>query len=229
MRRCKTTGWKTWWETIYNADGLPNRINSKRFARLNEGFLLISVRYILWFIDVASPMFFPRFFFGLCKKSWSWLTKRCFIEAYHLFFFVLEIIILICVDEPILLYGCFVLWRLIDILQSNFTLSFMREFSSARYTTPIPARSLILTFINYAEIIMIFAVAYFVWQHCIPELSSLWKSLEYSAGVFIPLIGIESLNSSLSVFGKILFYSEIASSLFIHLLIIQRILSYYKK
>ena len=216
--------------TIFNFDNLPNRIDRVRIVRENEGWLLLAVRWGFFVFDTISPLILFKLVLGLRKRSTLWLTKRAFIEIYALLWFAGEIIILLVINHSsqpnwlILIFIVLVLWRLVDILQSSFRLSFLRL-----KPTVIPARSLILILLNYAEIIMIFAVVYFIKQnHFNPPFEYVQNSLEYSISVFVPFIGVDINVSPHILWGKVIFYGQITSSILLHLVIIQRVLSYFR-
>jgi len=216
-----------YWETLINWDNRP-RID--RF-RTNRGWVLLAVRWFFFLIGILSPLIIWRLLFGFWERSKRWLQKRWFIEVYTLLWFVGDIAILLLINpshQPnclILFFLVLVLWRLVDVLQSGFSLSFLRDKPKI-----IPARSLILILFNYAEIIVIFSVVYFILQsHFVPSFNSILESLEYSFRVFVPFIETNDTFLPKDLHGNIVFYSEIVSSLFIHLFIVQRVLAYFRR
>jgi len=106
--------------------------------------------------------------------------------------------------------------RLFDIVLTAVHLTFFR------YETPtFPARSLILLFINYIEIILIFSTVNFI---CGSNFSTIYSSFHFSVDVFVPLISIDSHRLPIPYY---LFLIQIGVSFIIHITIIQRVLSYF--
>jgi hypothetical protein len=191
------------------------------------GFLLFVANRFFFFSNVFSPLTVLRLLF--CSWEWGrWLiTRRFFIELYVLLWLGIEITTLLLINpslQPNYRILSFVLWRLFDIVQSMYRLSFIGNNPQV-----IPARSLILIIFNYAEMIMIYAAIYIIFQsHYQPSFITILESLEYSFRVFIPFIGIDGHYSPIAFVGKAILYSEIVFSLFIHILIIQRVLAVFR-
>ena len=194
----------------------------------NRGFLLTIVTGILWLLDVLSIYIFCRIILGSFGAGRRWLNRKFHIEVYVLIWISGEIAILYFLRSSNDIFFWLVLLRLVDIVQSQYRLSFIREKPDV-----IPARSLILVILNYAEIIMIYAIIGFIKQHHFVQsftFKCIYDSLEYSIRVFVPLIPINiDFLSQIPTWGKVIFYSEIICSLFTHILIVQRVLSFFRK
>ena len=118
--------------------------------------------------------------------------------------------------------------RLFDIVISAICLSFLREKGPGS-----AGKSLILSLINYLEIILIFSVTNFISQchYGNPFGSSIFNSFRYSFGVFVPIIPIPTdlsiAPSTITRLGHILFYVQVCISFVIHVTLVQRVLSYF--
>ena len=200
-----------------------NRPRDIRPFIFNRGFLLSVVKVLFWVINIFSPLLVFRLLLCWCERGRWWITRRWFIELFVLLWLVIEIIAL-RVISPSSQFNCLFLivvaWRWIDILQSQYSLSFLGNEPRV-----IPARSLLLIIINYVEMIMIFAIVYFILQSYGETLfKTTIDSLEYSFRVFVPFLEI---NNTFPI--KTVFYTEIISSIIIHLLIIQRVLAFFRR
>jgi hypothetical protein len=195
---------------------LPMRTN--QYWR-DLGFLFPFTRYLLnfshnWFTVIG----------WIENRNKELKPNRLFIDVYNLCWLAITLIIFFLYvilgrDIPICL-KCFfvfvVLLRLIDTIPSAIRLSFFRSEPSE-----YPARSLILMAINYTEIIFIFSILYFFFNH---TFTTILDSLNFSFHVFIPTLTKHEPKGTYW-----LFVLEIMVSLAIHLTILQRVLSYFKK
>jgi len=209
------------WKCITEWDKSPHEIDILK--RSGRGFLLTGLRWFLWALNIPMPLTFVRLL--LCFQKPRQPLQRWHIELYVLVWLIVEILILRFLSSPNCWCLFVVTWRLIDILQTQYRLSF-----TGKEPIVIAARSLLLVLINYAEILMIFSVIYFTQQeHFVQPFDCTLNSFEYSISVFIPLIDIIQTHSPINCLGKIIFYFEILSSLFIHILIIQRVMSFFRR
>jgi len=191
------------------------------------------IRLVIFFVFVFR-LIAPLQVVNLLVAFWSNKWKRCIIDTYVVLWFFLEIGLLF------ILYSCqpsncwllFIVflacWRWSDIFHSSFRLSFIRQSSLAYLgePKPIPLRSLALLGLNYLEMIMIYAVIYFIWQSSSPP--SVSNSLEYGFSVFVPFVGINDSFFPGSLVGKVLFSIEILFSILFHLFILQQVASLFR-
>ena len=148
-------------------------------------------------------------------------TSRIGAEVYTLVWLailLIAIFILNCSIPQWLSYFfvIFAFSRLFDIVVTVIHLSFFRDD-----TPKYPARSLILIALDYIAIILIFSITGFVLSS---NFATTYDSFQFSADVFVPLISINSNHLPVEYW---LFILEVATSLIIHITIIQRILSYF--
>ncbi len=140
---------------------------------------------------------------------------------------------LICLlhSIPCLGYKCWfigltsflILWRLLDILQAWVYVNILNE-QPKPMSTP---RMLFLDFIAFADVIIIFGVfAFFAKTTFHPSFCTIWQSLYYSVTT-ITTIGSDY--SPISRCGYLLFYGEIAFGVLFLVVVIQRVLSFYRK
>lgn len=223
---------KKYIKCILNWEKRPT-LTTDRFWRIrkNRGFILFGVRWLFFLLDILMPLIILRIAF-CCRACSGHLSedRKWLIEIYNLVFFAIAIAVLYFVNPSWLccwinFFIIIFIWRLIDIFQSGFYLSFLRKIPPGL----LPGRSLILILINYAEIIFIFAVIYFVNIEHFIHLEDTFDSLKYSASVFIPFINTYNYVNPQTYVGNLIFYAEIVLSLFIHLFIVGRVLSYFKR
>jgi len=163
-----------------------------------------------------------------CSKGW-WQSYRA-VEFYvllRLFFAVLcfvalamfPFLILYC---PFYIVLLFLAWGLLDIFQAWLGIFILKP--SSIYSPP---RSLILALINYAEIVIVFAVLVFSFNDSFtPRFYSIWQSLRYSIGIATTL---GSIYEPSKLVGYLLFYGEILFILVFVLVVVNRVLSYFRQ
>ena len=171
--------------SIFNVDNKNLRswdLCNIHTVRHNRGWLLTVIKIFFFAFSVYSPLIIYKVIFSRLGRKRDWLEKKWFVEFYVLSWFLFELVILSTIEPP---FSCkavitfFLAWRVIDIIQSQFSASFLRRLPSDN----IPARSLIIVLINYVEMVLIFASIYFLNYQCIDEITGTtiftdrWKSL----------------------------------------------------
>lgn len=222
--------WYDYWTFVFNRE--PHYLISWDFyKRKNQGFILTFIKRIVWLIDIVSPvLFLLRLTFGRMEKFRSQYRRKAFIEQYCISWLVIEVIILRFASPSscvfVLILTIYLSLRVIDIIQSQLRLGFFRIVSADN----IPARSFLLVVVNYIEMILIFASLYHLrYESFFPVYT---ESLGYSVQVFVPLLNpyIDPSHiiwkTGVDISG--VFYTEIIASVFIHLFVIQNVLSLFK-
>jgi len=188
-----------------------------------RGFIIPVLTWIFNKFSFVSPLTWIRCLAKRFGRSWGW--SPLFVEIYVLVtfsllcFFVWWVYIseLLCVA-----IAGYAIWRLVDILQAWFN-----TFKDPDIQASSSLRSLVLAAINYLELTMIFGLLAFFFRHdnFYPEFANIRESLRYSIGV-ITTMG--SHFDPASWVGGIIYYSEIAFGLSFLVVIVTRILSYFK-
>ena len=169
--------------------------------------------------------FFKRFH---CLTLFGWIECHCKcakdhkagVEGYTiLWLLLLSLLFFINPASKDYWYNYFPLalaiWRLFDILTTTIRKTFLEQ-----NIPKCPPRSLILTLLNYIEIIIIFSIINYN-----PSFTSASDSLRFSFELFVPLISSKSIHLPIAYW---LFVVEISISLIYHIAIIQRLISYFK-
>ena len=192
------------------------------------GLLVLIFRFVFWLGLWLTPM-------GIIRLAVSW-QQRC---SYKLknpivveFYTIIWLIVEACIFRHLLLspntnYWLLVpVWRLYDIVVSWIYLSFLRDEDPHH-----PGRSLILTFFHYLEIAMVFTIVNFILQGYFQPAfgNDIWNSFHYSVSVLVPIIALDLKYTPVCCFGYAILYTEIAISLLLHVVIIARVLSYFRQ
>ena len=198
----------------------------------NHGFLLTLTKAFFFFIGIFSPLIIWRFVLCWTNDTRRLLRTKAFIEWYTFSWLIFNVLVFISIyNESCTALITFALcWRIYDIIQSEFSLSFLCTPPPDR----IPARSLMLVLINYVELILIFASLYYL--HYELWIKSNTEALGYSIQVFIPFLSPYIYPSEFILIKGLegvkiwpVFYAEICATAFTHLFIIQHVLSLFKR
>jgi hypothetical protein len=185
--------------------------------RDREGYILPAVRFVLKSLHNITLIGIIE-----CVKKKK-TTSRKTLDIFTLSSLISLSIFIIIINYSDLtgikyIFSILASWRLFSIIVTTIRLSFFRPEDSPH---PIPERSLTLLAINYVEIIFIFSILFFSFDHTLPNICA---SLNLSFRVFVPIMPKEGLTTIYW-----LLVLEIIISLIIHVTIIQRALSYFKR
>ncbi len=160
--------------------------------------------------------------FGIVIISFYWLTSNwgSATNVYKDVFNVVLLTILIYRIIDILL-----VWFYVHLVARSKTVTILDEDkkSIATYGEPYAIRTLLLVFINFFEVITIFAVFAFITN---PFIDTRWQSFFYSIGT-ITTIGVSKEPAHFS--SQLLFAVELIYGLFFILIVIQRTLDLFKR
>jgi hypothetical protein len=223
----------------YDITSLSSRIKNRwrKISECHKSFIIPSLDFIIQLLKVIPSLDWVRYFYRLELRYQSSLSHvRPFIqftravEAYVLFWLVIEVVFITSLLPNCTIYICptaliiICCIRLIEIFRVwlDVLIVGMGDIASA-------PRLLILVLINYCEIIIIFAIITFLYQnHFPPPFESIQNSLVYSFDIMLPTMSISPFHQRLTCCASAIFYSEIVFGLLFIVVIIQRVLSYFR-
>jgi hypothetical protein len=195
----------------------------------NEGIIYPAVYFLFHCLYYLSLLTHIQLLVNMFNKNWR--PSHRFVDAYILsWFFVAEIgsvVFLQFVRSPddVFIYPTFIsallIWRLVDIMQRWWHVLFVPP-----YNAKVP-RIIILTLINYVEIVIIFGVVGFLCKiqpyYSPPGEIQVLDGVRASLGILTPL-GIPSIPQTWST--GVLFYAEYATGLAFLVVVINVVLSH---
>lgn len=221
MRKNKTI------KKLYNLCKLLDNEQRKRFNDYRvdlcqrKTFLTPLFGFILLLFELLP---FPLLL-GLLKRKCKFLQEHLIVELYVIFWFILELIILFVISKPTASVNCsaiiitvILVLRLIDIAQSWVKVLLVKSTHGILY----PNRLLILTLMNYAELVISFTIIGFLW---ITDFLYLDNSLAFTLGT-LTTIGSNYVPSTTIAWA--IYISEIAYGLFFLIIVIVRALTYFE-
>jgi hypothetical protein len=158
------------------------------------------------------------------------LKEHSVVEIYVLGFFISEIVIFLIVWQfapPFSLWAAilvtiFMGMRLVDIAQSWVNILLVQPTGEVLYAS----RLLILTLINYIELILSFSVVNYLWNNTFnPEIAGLRESTLFTLGT---MTAIGSKYEPVSLGAWAVYVFEIGFGLFFLIIIIVRALTYFE-
>ena len=179
------------------------------------------VTWVFNILERISPLTIANWVGRFFNKSWekSYLAVEIYVIAW--FSLLISFIFLVYLGMlPPVIVLVFLLWRLLDILQSWFNV-----FMDIKPRVLSPVRSLILAAINYSELAIIFGLMAFIFKgDFYPSFHNITQALRYSIGV-ITTTG--SRFDPATIVGGLIYYVEIAFGIAFLAVVISRIISLF--
>lgn len=165
------------------------------------------------------------------KRSCKCLKEHSVVELYVLTFLAIESVIFWITAKyfpgPVSIIAAIIIaiilgMRLLDIMQSWVNILLVKPEAEILYAS----RLLILTLINYIELVLTFSVLGYVWNASfVPKFQNLTDSMVFTLGT---MTAIGSKYEPVSVGAWVIYVSEIGFGLFFLIIAVVRVLTYFE-